>query len=103
MCDISNINAKDLMMNEKDAIRSLKEVYLFNNQDKEERSNFLNSTPSAIEKIVSGEKIINEIDYKVLQTSMNYQILRDLYVHLFGEYFDTVTGFKKKYNLSKYN
>jgi hypothetical protein len=103
MCDISNINAKDLMMNEKDAIRSLKEVYLFNNQDKEERSNFLNSTPSAIEKIVSGEKIINKIDAKVHQTSMDYQILRDLYVHLFGEYFDTVTGLKKKYNLSKYN
>lgn len=103
MCDISHINLEDLIMNKEDIIRELKEVYLFNNQDKEERSNFLNSTPIAIEKIVSGEKIINEIDYKVHQTSMDYQILRDLYVHLFGEYFDTVTSLKKKYNLSKYN
>ena len=103
MCDISQINLEGLIMNRESVIRELKEVYLFNNQDKEERSNFLNSTPSAIEKIVSGEKVINKIDAKVHQTSMDYQILRDLYVHLFGEYFDTVTGLKKKYNLSKYN
>ena len=103
MCDISHINIEDLYLKDKVAIDKLKEVYLFNNQDSEERDNFLNSTPIAIEKIVSGEKIINEIDYKVHQTSMDYQILRDLYVHLFGEYFDTVTSLKKKYNLSKYN
>ena len=103
MCDTSTIKTKDLMMNEEDSIITLKEAYLFNNQDNHERSNFLNSTPIAIEKIVSGEKVINEIDAKAQQTSMYCLILTDLYIHLFGKYFDTVTSSKKKYNLSKYN
>ena len=103
MCDISNINVDDLMMYHEDAIRSLRQVYLFNNQDSEERSNFLNSTPYAIEKIVSREKVINEIDTRPLQTALNLEILSGLYYHLFGEYFDTVSNPKTKYNLSKYN
>lgn len=103
MCDISKINAKDLMINQEDAISALKKVYLFNNQDIEERSNFLNSTPYAIEKIVSGRKVIKEIDTKPLQTPINLEFLSGLYYHLFGEYFDTVSNAKMKYNLSKYN
>ena len=103
MCDISKIKLEDLMMNQEGAIRSLRKVYLFNNQDSEERSNFLNSTPDAIEKIVSKEKIINEIDTSPLQTAINLEILSGLYYHLFGEYFDTVSNPKMKYNLSKYN
>ena len=103
MCDISNISLADLMMNQEEAIKSLREVYLFNNQDSEERSNFLNSTTYAIEKIVSGEKIIDEIDAKPKQTAMNFDILSGLYFHLFGKYFDTVDYDKMKYNLSKYN
>ena len=35
MCDISKIKVEDLMMNQEDAIRSLRKVYLFNNQDSE--------------------------------------------------------------------
>ena len=91
------------MMNQEDAIRALKKVYLFNNQDIEERSNFLNSTPYAIEKIISGRKVINEIDTIPLQTAINLETLSGLYYHLFGEYFDTVSNFEIKYNLSKYN
>ena len=103
MCDISNINAKDLMMNEKDAIRSLKEVYLFNNQDIYERTNFLNSTSSAIDKIVNGEKVINETNAHPYQTALDDETLGGLYNHLFGEYFDTINFTRKKFNLSKYN
>ena len=103
MCDLSNINVDDLMMNHEDAIRSLRQVYLFNNQDSEERSNFLTSAPDAIKKIVSGEKVSNEIDTRPLQTSINLEILSGLYYHLFGEYFDTVSNSKMQYNLSKYN
>ena len=103
MCDISNINVDGLMMNHEDAIRSLRKVYLFNNQDSEERSNFLTSAPDAIKKIVSGEKVSTEIDTRPLQTSINLEILSGLYYHLFGEYFDTVSNPKIKYNLSKYN
>ena len=50
MCDISKINLDDLIMNQEGAIRTLKKLYLFNNQDLEERRNFLNSTSDAIEK-----------------------------------------------------
>ena len=103
MCDISKIKLEDLMMNQEDAIRSLRKVYLFNNQNIEERSNFLNSTPDAIEKIVSGRRFINEIDTGLLQTAINLETLSGLYYHLFGEYFDTVSNIKMKYNLSKYN
>ena len=103
MCDISKIKLEDLKMNQESLIRSLRKVYLFNNQDSEERSNFLNSTPYAIEKIVSREKVINEIDTRPLQTAINLEILSGLYYHLFGEYFDTVSNPKMKYNLSKYN
>ena len=103
MCDISKINEEDLMMNQEDVIRSLRKVYLFNNQDSEERSNFVNSTLDAIEKIVSREKVINEIDARPLQTAINLEILSGLYYHLFGEYFDTVSNTKMKYSLSKYN
>ena len=103
MCDISKIKLEDLMMNQEGAIRSLRKVYLFNNQDSEERSNFLNSTPDAIEKIVSREKIINEIDTRPLQTAINLEILSGLYYHLFGEYFDTANNPKMKYNLSQYH
>ena len=56
MCDISHINLEDLIVNKEDVIRELKEVYLFNNQDIYERTNFLTSTSSAIDKIVNGEK-----------------------------------------------
>ena len=103
MCDISEINIANLMMYQEDTIRSLREVYLFNNQDRQERSNFLNSTPEVIEKIVSREKVINEIDTRPLQTTINLEILSGLYYHLFGEYFDTLSNPKMKYNLSKYN
>ena len=103
MCDISHINLEDLIMNKEDVIRELKEVYLFNNQNIDERSNFLNSTPMAIQKIVSGEKIINEIDAQPYQTALDDENLGGLYNHLFGEYFDTINFTKKKFNLSKYN
>ena len=103
MCDISKINLDDLIINQEGAIEALKKVYLFNNQDIEERRNFLNSTPKAIEKIVSGEKVINGIDTRPLQTAINLEILSELYYHLFGKYFDTVSNLKVKYNLSKYN
>ena len=103
MCDISHINLEDLIMNKEDVIRELKEVYLFNNQNIDERSNFLNSTPIAIQKIVSGEKIINEIDAQPYQTALDDENLGGLYNHLFGEYFDTINFTKKKINLSKYN
>ena len=76
---------------------------LFNNQDVEERSNFLNSTPDAIEEIVSGEKVINGIDTRPMQTAINLERLSGLYYHLFGECFDTINLTKKKFNLSKYN
>ena len=76
MCDISKLNIKDLMMSQEGAIRALKKVYLFNNQDIQERSNFLNSTSYAIEKIVSGRKAINEIDTRPLQTGINLEILK---------------------------
>ena len=100
---MSKINLDDLMTNQEDAIRSLRKVYLFNNQNIEERSNFLNSTPDAIEKIVSGRKFINKIDTGPLQTAINLETLSGLYYHLFGEYFDTISNIKMKYNLSKYN
>ena len=103
MCDISHINERDIILKDKDTIDKLKEVYLFNNQDSEERSNFLNSTPIAIERIVAREKVINEIDAKPKQTAIDYKKFRGLYFHLFGEYFDTVSGAKKEFNLSKYN
>ena len=103
MCDISHINLEDLIINKEDVIRELKEVYLFNNQDVNERTNFLNSTPIAIDNIIAGEKIINEIDLQPYQTALDNEILGILYNHLFGEYFDTVNFTKKKFNLSKYN
>jgi len=103
MCDISKIKLEDLMMNQEGAIRSLRKVYLFNNQDSEERSNFLNSTPDAIKRIVSREKVINEIDTRPMQTAINLEILSGLYYHLFGEYFDTISNPKMKYSLTKYN
>ena len=103
MCDISKIKLEDLMMYQEGAIRSLRKVYLFNNQDSEERSNFLNSTPDAIEKIVTRKKVTNEIDTRPLQTAVDQEILSGLYYHLFGEYFDTVSDTKIKYNLSKHN
>ena len=67
-CDISHIKARDLMNKEEDAIMSLKEVYLFNNQDRDERDNFLYSTPDAIAIIQSGGKIDNEKDCRPAQT-----------------------------------
>ena len=82
MCDISKINLEDLMMNEEGAIRSLRKVYLFNNQDSEERYNFLNSTPDAMQKIVSREKVINGIDASPLQTAINLEILSGLYYQI---------------------
>jgi len=103
MCDISKINVEDLMINQEDVIRSLRKVYIFNNQDIEERNNFLNSSPNAIKKIIAREKVTNEIDTRPLQTAINQEILGGLYYHLFGEYFDTVSNTKIKYNLSKYN
>ena len=48
-------------------------------------------------------RFINEIDTGLLQTAINLETLSGLYYHLFGEYFDTVTNPKMKYNLSKYN
>ncbi len=103
MCDISHINIEDLYLKDKVAIDKLKEVYLFNNQDSEERDNFLNSTPIAIKKIISGGKINNKIDANPRKTAIDYKMLRGLYIHLFGKYFDTVIITKKEYNLSKYN
>ena len=70
MCDSSHIEASKLMMKEEDAIMSLKEVYLFNNQDRDERNNFLYSTPDAIAIIQSGGKIDNEKDCRPAQTSI---------------------------------
>lgn len=102
MCDISKISLTDLMLHQEEAIKSLREVYLLNNQDPEEKSNFLNSTAYAIEKIFSGGKVIDEIDAKPNQIPMNLDILSGLYFHLFGRYFDTIGTAKKKYNLSKY-
>ena len=103
MCDLPKISVEDLMIKQEDALRSLRKVYLFNNQDSEERSNFLNSSPDAIEKIVSGRKFINKIDTGPLQTAINLETLSGLYYHLFGKYFDTLSDTKIKYNLSKYN
>ena len=57
-------------MKEEDAIMSLKEVYLFNNLDRDERNNFLYSTPDAITIIQSGGKIDNEKDCRPAQTSI---------------------------------
>ena len=103
MCDISKINLDALIINQESAVEALKKVYLFNNQDIEERRNFLNSAPGVIEKIVSGEKVINGIDTRPMQTAINLERLSGLYYHLFGKYFDTVNNLKMKYNLSKYN
>ena len=103
MCDMSHIKLKDLIMNKENVISELKEVYLFNNQDMKERSNFLNSTPIAIDKIVTGKKVINETDAQPQQNALDDEILGSLYNHLFGEYFNTINFTKKKINLSKYN
>ena len=103
MCDLSKINLNALIINQEGAIEALKKIYLFNNQDIEERRNFLNSAPDVIEKILSGEKVINGIDTRPLQTAINLETLSGLYYHLFGKYFDTINNLKMKYNLSKYN
>ena len=103
MCDISHIKTRDLMIKKEDVILSLKEVYLFNNQNRHERNNFLYSTPDAIAIIQSGGKIDNEKDCKPLQTSIMTPHLNGLFIHLFGEYFDTVNKSEKVYHLSKYN
>ena len=103
MCDISHINLEDVIRKDKDTIFKLREVYLFNNQDREERNNFLISTEGVIEKIISGCEEWKEIDANPKQTAINSNRLSGLYIHLFGEYFDTVKGSKKEYNLSKYN
>lgn len=103
MCDISHIKARDLIVKKEDAILSLKEVYLFNNQDSDERNNFLSSTPYAIEIIKSGGKVKDEKDSKPVQTSIIREYLNDLYRHLFGEYFDTTNTSEKEYHLSKYH
>ncbi len=103
MCDISHIKTSDLMVKKEDVILSLKEVYLFNNQDRYERNNFLLSTPHAIAIIQSGEKIDNEKDCRPAQTSIMCPYLNGLFTHLFGEYFDTVNKSEKAYHLSKYN
>ena len=103
MCDISHINLEDLIMNKEDVIMELKKVYIFNNQNIDERNNFLNSTSIAIEKIVAGEEVIYEIDEVPYQTALDDENLGGLYNHLFGEYFDTINFIKKKINLSKYN
>jgi hypothetical protein len=102
MCDISHIKTRDLMIKKEDAILSLKEVYLFNNQDSDERNNFLNSTPYAIRIIQSGGKVNDEKDSKPVQASIISQYLNGLFIHLFGEYFDTANTSKKEYHLSKY-
>lgn len=103
MCDVSHIKGRDLIIKKEDAILSLKEVYLFNNQDRDERNNFLYSTPHAIAIIQSGEKIDNEKDCRPAQTSIMSPHLNGLFIHLFGEYFDTVNKSEKGYHLSKYN
>ena len=103
MCDISHIKTRDLMVKKEDAILSLKEVYLFNNQDRDERNNFLYSTPHAIAIIQSGKKIDNEKDCRPAQTSIMSPHLNGLFIHLFGDYFDTVNKSEKGYHLSKYN
>ncbi len=103
MCDISHIKTRDLMIKKEDVILSLKEVYLFNNQNSHERNNFLHSTPDAIAIIQSGGKIDNEKDCRPAQTSIMTPHLNGLFIHLFGEYFDTVNKSEKVYHLSKYN
>ena len=103
MCDSSHINSSELMIKKEYAIMSLKEVYLFNNQDRDERNNFLYSTPHAIAIIQSGEKIDNEKDCRPAQTSIMSPHLNGLFIHLFGEYFDSVNKSEKGYHLSKYN
>ena len=40
MCNISHIRIKNLIINKENLISELKDVYLFNNQDMEERRNF---------------------------------------------------------------
>ena len=102
-CDISHIKARDLVNKKEDAIMSLKEVYLFNNLDRDERNNFLYSTPDAIAIIQSGGKIDNEKDCRPAQTSIMSPHLNGLFIHLFGDYFDTVNKSEKGYHLSKYN
>ena len=82
MCDSSHIEASKLMMKEEDAIMSLKEVYLFNNLDRDERNNFLYSTPDAIAIIQSGEKIDNEKDCRPAQTSIMTPHLNGLFLSL---------------------
>ena len=103
MCDLSHINLEDLIMNKEDMIMRLKKVYLFNNQDNDERNNFLNSTSAAIYKIVNTEKFINEKDAQPYKTALDDKALGTLYNHLFGKYFDTITFTKKEFNLSKYH
>ena len=74
----------------------LKKVYLFYNQNFDEKSNFLNSAFIAIAKIVAGEKVIHEIETRTYQTALDEENLGGLYNHLFGEYFDTINFTKKK-------
>ena len=88
MIDISHLCIKNIKINSSNTLNKLKEAYLFNNQDSYERKNFLNSTPNAIEKIVTGEEINVEIDANPKKTAINSKILRQLYNHLFGKYFD---------------
>tara|TARA_B100000900_G_C20182280_1_gene554383 strand:+ start:59 stop:598 length:540 start_codon:yes stop_codon:yes gene_type:complete len=103
MCDVSHIKTRELMNKKEDAIMSLKEVYLFNNQDSYERNNFLNSTPHAIGIIQSGGKINGEKDSRPAQTSIISPYFNGLFAHLFGEYFDTAYTSEKEYHLSKYH
>ena len=103
MCDISHIDLEEIAVKGEKAIEEIKKVYLFNNQDIEERNNFLSSTKDIINKIVSNEKINYELDANPQKTSIESEILSGLYLHIFGKYFDTVAGSKREYNLSKYN
>ena len=83
-------------MNKVDMIMRLKKVYLFYNQNIDEKNNFLNSAFIAIEKIVAGEKVIHEIGTRPYQTALDEENLGLLYNHLFSEYFDTINFTKKK-------
>ena len=103
MFDFSHIDVYNFMIRNQNAIQSLKEVNVFNNQDKEERKNFLNSTSFAIEKITSGEKIINEKDARPKYTRINELKLTNLFYHIFGNFFDLVIGEKNNIKLSKYH
>ena len=103
MFDYTHLNFLSINNIDYNTIEELKKINVFNNDNVDERKNFLFSSKGARDNITTGKKITEETIFSLINYSaMDMTILGNIYLHLFGTFYDIV-GFIKKINLSRIN